>query len=57
LPRTREQLARDSLKIAQITEMSLPASVEVLAGRDSCGVVMSVQQLVHQARQLLARPR
>ena len=38
-------------------EMSLPARVEVLAGRDSCGVVVSVEQLVHQARQLLARPR
>src|ERR1700727_2809158 len=37
--------------------MSPPVPVEVLAGRDSCRVVMSVQQLVHQARQLFARPR
>jgi hypothetical protein len=55
LPRIRELLARDSLQIAQIAEMSLPVRVEVQAGRDSRGVVMSVEQLVHQARQLLHR--
>jgi hypothetical protein len=37
--------------------MGLPAHVEILASRDSRGVVMSVEQLVHPARQLLARPR
>lgn len=57
LPRMREQLVRDSLQIAQIAEMGLPAHVEILASRDSRGVVMSVEQLVHPARQLLARPR
>jgi hypothetical protein len=50
----REQLARDSLQIAQVAEMSLPARAEVLAGRDSRGFVMSVEQLVHQTGQLLA---
>jgi hypothetical protein len=55
LPRTREHLAPYSLQIAQIAEMSLPARVEILAGRESRGVVMSVEQLVHQARQLLDR--
>jgi hypothetical protein len=55
LPYVRELLARDSLQIAQIAEMSLPARVEILAARDSRGVVMSVEQLVHQARQLLDR--
>jgi hypothetical protein len=55
LPSVGELLARDSLQIAQIAEMSLPARVEILAGRDSRGVVMSVEQLVHQARQLLDR--
>jgi hypothetical protein len=55
LPGLRELLARDSLQIAQVAEMSLPARVEVLAGRDSSGVIMSVEQLVDQARQLLDR--
>jgi hypothetical protein len=55
--RMREQPARDSLQIAQIAEVSLPARVEVLAARDPCGVVVRVQRLVYQTRQLLARPR
>jgi hypothetical protein len=42
LPRSREHLARHPLQIAQIAEMSLPVHLEVLAGRDSCGVVVSV---------------
>jgi hypothetical protein len=42
LPRSREHLAPHPLQIAQIAEMSLPVHLEVLAGRDSCGVVVSV---------------
>ena len=37
--------------------MSLPARVEVLASCDSCSVVVGVEQLVHQARELLGRAR
>jgi hypothetical protein len=42
LLRAREHLAPDSLQVAQIAEMSLPVRLEVLAGRDSGGVVVSV---------------
>ena len=54
-PRMGELLTRDSLQVAQIAEMSPPSRVEVLAGCDSCGVVVSVEQLVHQSGQLLVR--
>ena len=55
LPPHGRVLTRDSLQVAQIAEMSPPSRVEVLAGCDSCGVVVSVEQLVHQSGQLLVR--
>jgi len=49
----RQYLAGQALQVAQIAQVRLPAPVERQVGRESRGVLMSIEQLIGDQGQLL----